>query len=373
MTRIPSASAPRSPRSRPTSRASRPAPTRSSCRATRTRSTRCPGVARGGAGRDGAQPLSGCLGRPPARAPRRALRRRRPSRSTSARAASRSSRSWCSRPPAPATRSSTRGGRSRRTRGSRSSRARQPCRFRSPPTRGTTCRAMAAAITDRTRAIIVCSPNNPTGPIVTQAEFDEFLAAVPADVLVILDEAYAEFVTDPDAVDGLRVPGGPEGIRTSWCCAPSRRRSASRACAIGYAVGHPRILDAARSASIPLSVTAQAEEAALASLDAEAELLERVRDDRRAPRPPRGGAARDGMARPERAGQLRLAPRRRRDAGGRGGVRCRRPHRAARSPATASASSVGEEESVEKVLADRGIRCERPPRGSSGARASVER
>ncbi|RZI95147.1 MAG: aminotransferase class I/II-fold pyridoxal phosphate-dependent enzyme, partial [Microbacterium sp.] len=53
--------------------------------------------------------------------------------------------------------------------------------------------AMAAAVTDRTRMVIVCSPNNPTGPVVTQAEFDAFLDTVPGDVLVVLDEAYIEF------------------------------------------------------------------------------------------------------------------------------------------------------------------------------------
>ncbi|MFB8386334.1 histidinol-phosphate transaminase [Microbacterium sp. NPDC055910] len=136
--------------------------------------------------------------------------------------------------------------------------------------------AMAAAITDRTRAIIVCSPNNPTGPIVTQAEFDAFVAQVPADVLVVLDEAYAEFVTDPDAVDGERV------LRAADRPNVVVLRTFSKAFGlaglrVGYAVGHPRILDAARSTAIPLSVTNHAEEAALASLDAEADLLERVR------------------------------------------------------------------------------------------------
>ena len=61
--------------------------------------------------------------------------------------------------------------------------------------------AMAAAITERTRAVIVCSPNNPTGPVVTQAEFDAFLAQVPPTVLVILDEAYIEFVTQENAAE----------------------------------------------------------------------------------------------------------------------------------------------------------------------------
>ena len=135
--------------------------------------------------------------------------------------------------------------------------------------------AMAAAVTERTSCIIVCTPNNPTGPIVTQAEFEAFLAAVPPTVLVILDEAYAEFVTDPEAVDGLRTrlfESHPNVVVL---------RTFSKAFGlaglrIGYAVGHPRVLDAARSTGIPLSVTAQAEDAAIASLDAESELRDRV-------------------------------------------------------------------------------------------------
>lgn len=141
--------------------------------------------------------------------------------------------------------------------------------------------AMADAITDRTRLIIVCTPNNPTGPAVTQVEFDAFLARVPDDLLVILDEAYVEFVTDPEAVNGETVlaAGHPNVVvlRTfskAWGLAGLR---------IGYAVGNPRVLDAARSTGIPLSVTAQAEEAALASLDVENDLRARVSElaDRR--------------------------------------------------------------------------------------------
>ncbi len=135
--------------------------------------------------------------------------------------------------------------------------------------------AMADAVTDRTRMIIVCSPNNPTGPVVTQAGFEAFLARVPSDVLVVLDEAYAEFVTDPEAVRGAAVlaAGHPHVVVL---------RTFSKAYGlaglrVGYAVGDPRILAAARSTGIPLSVTAAAEEAALASLDAEDELLDRVR------------------------------------------------------------------------------------------------
>ena len=134
--------------------------------------------------------------------------------------------------------------------------------------------AMADAVTDRTRMIIVCTPNNPTGPVVTQAGFDAFLARVPADILIVLDEAYAEFVTDPDAVDGARVlAAGHPNVVVLRTFSKAYGLAGLR---VGYAVGDPRVLAAARSAGIPLSVTAAAEEAALASLDAEDELRERV-------------------------------------------------------------------------------------------------
>ena len=135
--------------------------------------------------------------------------------------------------------------------------------------------AMAAAVTDRTRLIIVCSPNNPTGPTVTHDEFAVFVDSVPADVLIVLDEAYAEFVTDPASVEGDRV----RAIIARPNIVVLRTFSKAYGLAglrVGYAIGHTRVLDAARSTAIPLSVTAAAEEAALASLRAESELLERV-------------------------------------------------------------------------------------------------
>ncbi|MAP63184.1 MAG: aminotransferase [Microbacterium sp.] len=134
--------------------------------------------------------------------------------------------------------------------------------------------AMAAAVTDRTRAVIVCSPNNPTGPVVSQAEFDAFVARMPADLLIILDEAYAEFVTDPDAVDGTRIIAAEQPnvvvLRTF------SKAFGLAGLRVGYALGHPRVLDAARSTAIPLSVTGQSEVAAIASLQLEDELRERV-------------------------------------------------------------------------------------------------
>jgi histidinol-phosphate aminotransferase len=135
-------------------------------------------------------------------------------------------------------------------------------------------RAMAAAVTERTRVVLVCSPNNPTGCIVERAEFAEFLAAVPSDVLVLLDEAYAEFVRDAHAVDGMDLLGTPNLVvlRTfskAWGLAGLR---------LGYAVGPSRVLDAARAAAIPLSVTSAAQVAAIAALDAEDEATARVEE-----------------------------------------------------------------------------------------------
>ncbi|MFG6503735.1 histidinol-phosphate transaminase [Microbacterium sp. P05] len=136
--------------------------------------------------------------------------------------------------------------------------------------------AMAARVNERTRVIIVCSPNNPTGTVVGHDEFAAFLDTVPSDVLVILDEAYAEFVTQSGAVDGLRVLGllGRPNVVALRTFSKAFGLAGLR---IGYAIGHRRVLDAARSTAIPLAVTGQAESAALASLAAESALLERVR------------------------------------------------------------------------------------------------
>ena len=122
--------------------------------------------------------------------------------------------------------------------------------------------------------MLVCSPNNPTGPVVTQAEFDAFVARVPDDLLIILDEAYAEFVTDPDAVDGTRVLATerPNVV----VCRTFSKAFGLAGLRVGYALGHPRVLDAARSTAIPLSVTGQSEVAAIASLELEDELRARV-------------------------------------------------------------------------------------------------
>ena len=133
--------------------------------------------------------------------------------------------------------------------------------------------AMRDAITDRTRVLIICSPNNPTGTVVGAEEFAELMAAVPPSLLVVLDEAYAEFVRDSSAVDGAALLRRYPNLVVLRTFSKAYGLAGLR---VGYGIGPAPILDAARSVAIPLSVTEAAQRAVLAALDVEDELLENV-------------------------------------------------------------------------------------------------
>ncbi len=133
--------------------------------------------------------------------------------------------------------------------------------------------AMAAAITDRTRAVIVCTPNNPTGPAVTRTELDGFLAKVPEHVVTVVDEAYLEFVRAPDAVDGLATHRQWPNVVLFRTFSKAYGLAGLR---VGYAVAQPEVAAALRAVSLPFGISAVAQAAAIASLEAEAELLRRV-------------------------------------------------------------------------------------------------
>ncbi len=135
--------------------------------------------------------------------------------------------------------------------------------------------AMAAAVTDRTRLVILCSPNNPTGPALRQSDVEAFLAAVPSTVLVVLDEAYAEFVDDPEAVDGRTLLAEHANLCVLRTFSKAYGLAGLR---VGYCLtGSPDTAAALRQVQVPFSVSLPAQAAALASLAAEDELLARVR------------------------------------------------------------------------------------------------
>jgi histidinol-phosphate aminotransferase len=135
--------------------------------------------------------------------------------------------------------------------------------------------AMAAAVTDRTRLLLVCSPNNPTGPAVHEQEMRELLEAVPDDVVVVLDEAYTEFVRDPAAVVGPSLLAEHDNLVVLRTFSKAYGLAALR---VGYAMAHPLVADALRATAVPFGVSGPAQAAAIASLDAEEELLERVEE-----------------------------------------------------------------------------------------------
>ncbi|HEU5037567.1 MAG TPA: histidinol-phosphate transaminase, partial [Nocardioides sp.] len=133
--------------------------------------------------------------------------------------------------------------------------------------------AMAAAVTDRTKVVLVCTPNNPTGPAVTQSELDAFLAQVPPHVLVVVDEAYLEFVRMDDPVDGLATYRRHENVVLTRTFSKAYGLAGFR---VGYAIAPLAIATALRAVSLPFGVSNVAQAAAIASLRAEPELLGRV-------------------------------------------------------------------------------------------------
>jgi histidinol-phosphate aminotransferase len=133
--------------------------------------------------------------------------------------------------------------------------------------------AMADAVTDRTRLIFVCNPNNPTGTVVKRAGLERFLDRVPSDVLVVLDEAYREFIRDPEVPDGVAI----YRERPNVCVLRTFSKAYGLAgLRVGFAIAHEPVAAALRKTAVPFGVSQLAQEAAIASLQAEDELLGRV-------------------------------------------------------------------------------------------------
>lgn len=133
--------------------------------------------------------------------------------------------------------------------------------------------AMAAAVTERTRVVIVCTPNNPTGPALTHTDLEAFLGRVPSDVLVVVDQAYLEFVRMPDAADGLALLRSHPNVVVMRTFAKAYGLAGMR---VGYTVSAEPIAAAIRACALPFGVSSIAQATAVACLEHEAELFERV-------------------------------------------------------------------------------------------------
>ncbi|WP_084955688.1 histidinol-phosphate transaminase [Thermoactinospora rubra] len=133
--------------------------------------------------------------------------------------------------------------------------------------------AMAEAITGRTRMVFVCNPNNPTSTAIRTRQLVAFLDRVPEDVLVVLDEAYREYVRDADVPDGLTLYRDRPNVCVLRTFSKAYGLAGLR---VGYLIGHEPVAAAVRKVIVPFAVNHLAQVAAIASLEAEAELMERV-------------------------------------------------------------------------------------------------
>ncbi|HAG58704.1 MAG TPA: aminotransferase [Arthrobacter bacterium] len=133
--------------------------------------------------------------------------------------------------------------------------------------------AMAAAVTVRTRVILLCTPNNPTGPILTTAETERFIQAVPPDVVVVIDEAYQEFVRAENAVDGIAMYRKYPNVVALRTFSKAHGLAGLR---VGYSVSNPDLTQHLRVAATPFAVSQIAEQAAVVSLQNYPLVVERV-------------------------------------------------------------------------------------------------
>lgn len=135
--------------------------------------------------------------------------------------------------------------------------------------------AMLDAITSKTRVIFVCTPNNPTGGIVTQQQITDFLAKVPKRILVVIDEAYVEFNRDENAIDGISTMKAHSNVGVLRTFSKAYGLAGLR---VGYFIGPQNIAGAVRKTAVPFGVSNIAQVAAIASLENEPELFEQVEE-----------------------------------------------------------------------------------------------
>lgn len=133
--------------------------------------------------------------------------------------------------------------------------------------------ALADAIDEKTRVVFVCNPNNPTGTIVPHEAVVSFADAVPETVLIVIDEAYHEFVEDPRYETAIQLALSKPNVLVLRTFSKIYGLAAQR---IGYAVGSAGLIRELRKAQQPLTVNSVAQAAAQASLGQPKELIRRA-------------------------------------------------------------------------------------------------
>ncbi len=129
--------------------------------------------------------------------------------------------------------------------------------------------AMTDAITARTRIVFLANPNNPTGTIFRKREWEEFVHHLPAGVIVVVDEAYFEYVEDPDYPDSLAWHGKDRLLITLRTFSKVYGLAGIR---LGFGIASPELIEVMNRVRQPFNVSSLAQVAALAALDDEEHL-----------------------------------------------------------------------------------------------------
>lgn len=138
--------------------------------------------------------------------------------------------------------------------------------------------AMAKAITSRTKLLFVCNPNNPTGTVLRKSEFESFLADVPDEVCLVLDEAYFELAQDApepvDSLDYLRARRNVVGLRTL------SKISGLAGVRIGYGFAPEYVVDAVQRVRLPFHANSLAQVGAIVALSDEEHIRKTIENNR---------------------------------------------------------------------------------------------
>ncbi len=135
--------------------------------------------------------------------------------------------------------------------------------------------ALAAVVGDHTKLVLIANPNNPTGTVVGTDELVAFVERVPPGCLVVIDEAYAEFVTDPRVHSAVSLVEQFPNVVVLRSFSKAHALASLR---VGYAIAQPAVVDVLDRVLLPFAVNGLAQHAAIASLAADDEMRVRVAD-----------------------------------------------------------------------------------------------
>lgn len=137
--------------------------------------------------------------------------------------------------------------------------------------------AIRGAVTPRTRIVFLSNPNNPTGTIYRRGEWERFVERLPEELLVVVDEAYREYVTDPEFPDSLAYRASGRSLLTLRTFSKLYGLAGLR---IGYGIGPQPVIELMQRVRQPFNVNAAAQWAALAALEDEEHVRRTVETNR---------------------------------------------------------------------------------------------